>query len=132
MSALYNVRFFGRFHYMFMLFIPVVEIEVKKNSFRVYRQMQKTTQKNYVNLRFKTIHATGLIMLVRGANKKDYLSIELYRGKIRFVFKTTRLLFLVCPTNEKTKIIANLFLEFINPPKNVKCKYYLKKVLTEC
>lgn len=62
-----------------------VEIALKKNSFRVYRQLQKTTQKNHIKLRFKTIHATGLIMFARGANKKDYLSIELFRGKIRLV-----------------------------------------------
>jgi len=60
-----------------------IEIEMSKNSFRVYRQVQKTSQKNHIKLRFKTIHSTGLIMFVQGANKRDYLSLELYRGKIR-------------------------------------------------
>ena len=62
----------------------IADVEIEANTFKVYRyQTQVTTQKNHIKLRFKTIHATGLIMFAQGANKKDFLSVELYRGKIR-------------------------------------------------
>lgn len=62
----------------------ILDMEIDTNTFKVKRfPIQKTTQKNHIKLRFKTIHSTGLIMFARGANKKDFLSVELYRGKIR-------------------------------------------------
>ena len=60
-----------------------VDIEINANAFRVLRQSQVTTQKNYIKLRFKTMEATGLIMLAQGADKEHFLSMELFRGKLR-------------------------------------------------
>ncbi|XP_066924868.1 EGF and laminin G domain-containing protein-like [Clytia hemisphaerica] len=60
------------------------DMEIGVDTFKVYRfPKQITTQKNHIKLRFKTIHSTGLIMFAQGANKKDFLSVELFRGKIR-------------------------------------------------
>lgn len=55
----------------------------KEGGFKVFRQEQRTSQFNHVKLRFKTIHATGLILLAQGSNKKDFVSVELFRGKVR-------------------------------------------------
>ena len=57
--------------------------ETKEGQFKVLRQEQRTSQKTHIRVTFKTIHATGLIMFAQGANKLDFVSMELYRGKIR-------------------------------------------------
>ncbi|XP_012566541.2 contactin-associated protein like 5-3 [Hydra vulgaris] len=59
------------------------DIEISSDAFRVFHQEQITTRENYIKLRFKTIEATGLIMLAQGADKERFLSMELFRGKIR-------------------------------------------------
>ena len=58
-------------------------MEIDQNAFKIFRQVQRSSQKNHIKLRFKTVHATGLLVFAQGANKKDFLSLELYRGKIR-------------------------------------------------
>ena len=65
------------------IFVFYLVIELPQDSFKVHRQTHKKSQKNHIKLRFKTIHATGLLMFAQGPNKKDFLSMELYRGKIR-------------------------------------------------
>ena len=59
------------------------EVDIQRGAFKLYRQEQTSSQKNNIKIRFRTIHATGLIMFAQGANKKDYLTLELVRGKIR-------------------------------------------------
>ena len=73
---------FKKTSYIFHVFFNLV-LEIDKNAFKLYRQEQVTTQKNHIKLRFKTIYATGLLVFAQGANKKDFLSLELYRGKVR-------------------------------------------------
>ena len=58
-------------------------VQIEENAFRVWRQVQKTTQKNHVKVRMKTIDATGMIMFAQGADKQDFLTVELVSGKIR-------------------------------------------------
>ncbi|XP_065666081.1 contactin-associated protein like 5-3 isoform X2 [Hydra vulgaris] len=67
----------------FFIVSSVAEIDVDTNSFFIFRQPPFETQKNHIKFRFKTIDASGLIMLAQGATKENFLSIELFRGKIR-------------------------------------------------
>ena len=71
-------------------------IEIEQGAFKLYRQEQTISQKNHIKLRFKTIQATGLIMFVQGANKKDFLTVELVRGKIRVAANYGTYTFLRC------------------------------------
>ncbi|XP_065666075.1 contactin-associated protein-like 2 isoform X1 [Hydra vulgaris] len=60
-----------------------VELDFSTSGFRILRMNQITTQNNYIKLRFKTTEATGLIFFAQGASKTEFLSMELFRGKIR-------------------------------------------------